>query len=83
MGYFTIDAENATSSEGSQSAEDAQSVNTEGENTGRTSFFRKELLDNLPAVNETEFIRHVRLPKPLRILMDGKKQLGVVIIDET
>ena len=83
VGYFTIDAENATSPEGSQSAEDAQFVNTDGENTGCTSFFRKELLDNLPAVNETEFIRHVRLPKPLRILMDGKKQLGVVIIDET
>ncbi|MBO4485983.1 MAG: phosphoenolpyruvate synthase [Prevotella sp.] len=83
VGYFTIDAENAATTEDSQSAEDAQSVNTEGENTGRTSFFRKELLDNLPAVNETEFIRHVRLPKPLRILMDGKKQLGVVIIDET
>ena len=81
VGYFTIDAENATKSEGS-SGEDTQSVNAEGENAGRTSFFRKELLDNLPAVNETEFIRHVRLPKPLRILMDGKKQLGVVIIDE-
>ena len=81
VGYFTIDAENATKSEGS-SGEDAQSVGAAGENAGRTSFFRKELLDNLPAVNETEFIRHVRLSKPLRILMDGKKQLGVVIIDE-
>lgn len=82
VGYFTIDAENTTKSEGS-SGEDTQSAKDEGENASRTSFFRKELLDNLPAVNETEFIRHVRLPKPLRILMDGKKQLGVVIIDET
>lgn len=41
-------------------------------------FFRQDILDALPAVEETEFLRHVRLPKPVRILMDGMKQLGVV-----
>lgn len=72
VGYFTIDAGNA-----------AKPAEGSGESTPHTSFFRKELLDSMPAVSETEYIRHVRLPKPLRILMDGKKQLGVVILDNT
>jgi hypothetical protein len=72
VGYFTIDAGNA-----------AKPAEGSGESTSHTSFFRKELLDSMPAVSETEYIRHVRLPKPLRILMDGKKQLGVVILDTT
>ena len=46
----------------------------------RRSFFRKDVLDQMPAVSETEYVRHVRFPQPLRILMDGKKQEGVVII---
>ncbi|MBO4566863.1 MAG: hypothetical protein J5695_06520, partial [Bacteroidales bacterium] len=29
-------------------------------------------LDALPAVRETEFLRHVRPEKPLRICIDGK-----------
>ncbi|MDO4195838.1 MAG: PEP/pyruvate-binding domain-containing protein [Prevotellaceae bacterium] len=41
-------------------------------------FFRQDILDALPAVEETEFLRHVRLPKPVRILMDGMKQLGLM-----
>lgn len=36
--------------------------------------YQKQLLDNMPAVAETEFVRHVRFEKPLRIMMDGKKQ---------
>ena len=72
VGYFTIDASNA-----------AKPAEGSGESTSHASFFRKELLDGMPAVSETEYIRHVRLPKPLRILMDGKKQLGVVILDTT
>ena len=42
--------------------------------------YRKELLDAMPAVEETRFVRHVRFDKPLRILMDGKKQEGAVLI---
>ena len=42
--------------------------------------WRKELLDAMPAVEETKFVRHVRLEKPLCIMMDGKKQEGVVLI---
>ena len=40
--------------------------------------FQQEVLDRMPAVEETAHVRHVRFDRPLRILMDGKKQLGVV-----
>ncbi len=43
--------------------------------------WRKELLDAMPAVEETTHVRHVRLDKPLCIMMDGKKQEGVVLIE--
>ncbi|MCD8281841.1 MAG: phosphoenolpyruvate synthase, partial [Prevotella sp.] len=42
-------------------------------------FFRSDLLDRLPAVVETAHLRHVRLDKPLRIMLDGMKQTGVAI----
>lgn len=45
--------------------------------------FRQSLLDSMPAVGETEHVRHVRFDKPLRIMMDGKKQQGVVLLPET
>ena len=43
--------------------------------------WRKELLDAMPAVEETTHVRHVRLDKPLCIMMDGKKQEGVVMME--
>ncbi|MGI6242994.1 MAG: PEP/pyruvate-binding domain-containing protein [Prevotella sp.] len=43
---------------------------------------RKDLLDAMPAVEETEYVRHVRFEHPLKIMMDGKKQEGVVMLDE-
>ena len=43
--------------------------------------YQKQLLDNMPAVAETEFVRHVRFEKPLCIMMDGKKQEGVVVLN--
>ena len=42
--------------------------------------FQKEILDAMPAVEETEFVRHVRFQHPLKVMMDGKKQEGVVIL---
>mgnify|MGYP000373412732 CR=1 FL=1 len=36
--------------------------------------YRKDLLDAMPAVYETEFVRHVRFSRPLKIMMDGMKQ---------
>ena len=41
---------------------------------------QKELLDTMPAIEETEYVRHVRFEKPLRIMMDGKRQHGVVLL---
>ena len=43
---------------------------------------RLDVLDAMPAVEETQFVRHVRFDKPLRIMMDGKKQEGVVLLPE-
>ena len=40
--------------------------------------YQKEILDSMPAVEETEHVRHVRFDRPLKIMMDGKRQLGVV-----
>ena len=45
-------------------------------------FFRRELLDSLPAVEETQHLRHVRLPQPLTVLIDGRRQEGVVALGE-
>ena len=45
--------------------------------------FRKDLLDLMPAVEETRYVRHVRFSSPLRIMMDGKKQEGVVLMPKT
>lgn len=42
--------------------------------------FRKDLLDTMLAVEETRYVRHVRFEKPLRILMDGMKSEGVVLM---
>ncbi|MCR5679751.1 MAG: phosphoenolpyruvate synthase [Prevotella sp.] len=42
--------------------------------------FQKEVLDSMPAIYETEHVRHVRFPAPLKIMMDGKKQEGVVLL---
>jgi len=47
-----------------------------------SGFFRKDILDSMPAVEETEYVRHVRFPHPLTIMMDGKKQEGVVMVEK-
>ena len=43
--------------------------------------FQKEVLDAMPAIEETEYVRHVRFERPLKIMMDGKKQQGVVLLN--
>ena len=43
---------------------------------------QKDILDQMPAVEETQFVRHVRFERPLKIMMDGKKQHGVVLLPE-
>ena len=49
-------------------------------NTGEGGFVNKEILDAMPALEETQYVRHVRFEHPMRILMDGKKQEGAVLI---
>ena len=41
---------------------------------------QKEILDSMPAIEETQYVRHVRFDHPLKIMMDGKKQQGVVLL---
>lgn len=42
--------------------------------------YQKELLDAMPAVEETQYVRHVRFDRPLRIMMDGMKQEGIILL---
>ena len=44
--------------------------------------FQQEVLDSMEAVTETTFVRHVRFDRPLKIMMDGKKQKGVVVMPD-
>ena len=43
------------------------------------SLFNKNMLDAMPAIYETEHIRHIRFTHPLTIMMDGKKQIGAIL----
>ena len=52
------------------------------ENT-KQGFVQQQILDEMPAVEETKYVRHVRFSQPLRILMDGKRQEGAVLFPET
>ncbi len=49
-------------------------------NVEHGGFVNKEILDAMPAVEETQYVRHVRFSRPMRILMDGKKQEGAVLL---
>lgn len=42
--------------------------------------YNQSFLDAQPAVEETQYLRHVRFDRPLVIKMDGKKKLGVVLM---
>lgn len=44
--------------------------------------YNQEILNAMPAVEETRYLRWVRFEKPLIIKMDGKKKLGVVVLPE-
>lgn len=49
---------------------------------GEGGLLRKDLLDAMPAVEETAYVRHVRFDQPLKMMMDGMKQEGVVMLGE-
>lgn len=40
--------------------------------------YRQELLDAMPAIEETKFLRWVRFEQPLQVKMDGRKKIGIV-----
>lgn len=44
--------------------------------------YNQALLDSMPAVEETKFLRWVRFECPLTVKMDGKKKIGVVMFNE-
>ena len=44
--------------------------------------YSQDFLDAQPAVEETQFLRHVRFEHPIVVKMDGKKKLGVVMMPE-
>ncbi len=44
--------------------------------------YNQTYLDRLPAIEETKYLRHIHFDKPLIVKMDGKKNLGVVMMPE-
>ena len=44
--------------------------------------YNQEFLNGQPAVEETQFVRHVRFEQPIVIKMDGRKKIGVVMMPE-
>lgn len=48
------------------------------QSAGQGGMVRKDILDAMPAVEETQYVRHVRFNRSLRILMDGTKQEGAI-----
>ncbi len=45
--------------------------------------YQQALLDSMPAIEETQYVRHVRFDSPLKIMMDGMSQEGVVLLPGT
>lgn len=44
--------------------------------------YNQDYLNGLPAENETKFLRHIHFDEPLIVKMDGRKNLGVVMMPE-
>lgn len=44
--------------------------------------YNQDFLNAQPAIEETQFVRHVRFENPITIKMDGKKKIGVVMMPE-
>ena len=42
--------------------------------------YRQEFLNELPAVEETQYVRHIHLEEPLTIMMDGMKKEGIIMM---
>jgi hypothetical protein len=46
---------------------------------GAESFVRWDILEQLPALNKNDFVRHVRTDKPLTVYMDALNHRGLII----
>ena len=42
--------------------------------------YNQTYLNELKAVEETNFLRHIHFEKPIKVKMDGKKKIGVVMM---
>lgn len=42
-------------------------------------FLDEDFLDKIPAVEETDHLRHIRLNNPILVKMDGKKSIGIIL----
>ena len=71
VGYFTIDVNHDR---------EGNPVKNEVYANAELEILNRAYLDSLPAEHETKYLRHVRLPKPCTIKMDGMKQEGVVVL---
>ncbi len=70
VGYFTIDVHHDR---------DTNPIDTSRTYAnGDLEILDRAYLDSLPAVSETDYVRHVRLPDNYVIKMDGMKQEGIV-----
>ncbi len=45
----------------------------------KDGIFDEAYLNTLPAISETQYLRHVRFEIPLEVKIDGKKNIGVVL----
>ncbi|MBQ0074771.1 MAG: phosphoenolpyruvate synthase [Prevotella sp.] len=75
VGYFTIDVNHDKEGNPLKRGSDKK---PEGYANSELEILNREYLDSLPAVFENDYIRHVRLPQPFTIKMDGMKQEGVL-----
>lgn len=72
VGYFTIDVNH-----------DREGNPVTTQRQGEREILRRDILDALPAVYETDYVRHVRLPDAYVIKMDGMKQEGIFCLESS
>ena len=81
VGYFTIDIHHDRQGNPITPQYPGSAAPTEAAfGNGELEILRRDILDALPAVKETKHVRHVRLPKPVTLKMDGLRQEGVVVL---
>ena len=46
------------------------------------SFIRYDKLEDQELLKKTQYVKHVRFKKPLKVRMDGKKRISVITMEE-